>query len=139
MNQRFRFNYTDRTGVGHTLLPQLNLTLHLGSISAGVTGLLDSGSSVNVLPYWLGVGLSAVWEEQMLVEPLAGNLKRSEARGLFLEASHPQLTTNEKVRLVFAWTQSQEVPVSFGQVNFFQLFEVCFFGAEKAFENRQRE
>lgn len=38
------------------------------------------------------------------------------------------------VELVFAWTQSEQVPVILGQVNFFMEFDVCFFGSQSAFE-----
>jgi hypothetical protein len=38
------------------------------------------------------------------------------------------------VRLVFAWTQAQDAPVLFGQVNFFMECEVCFYRADGSFE-----
>ncbi|MEG3891181.1 hypothetical protein QT973_12240 [Microcoleus sp. Z1_A1] len=44
--------------------------------------MFDTGSSLNVLPYHLGLALGAVWEEQTLSIQLAGNLAPVEARGL---------------------------------------------------------
>ncbi|WP_152540390.1 hypothetical protein [Aphanizomenon flos-aquae] len=44
-----------------------------------VSGLLDTGSSVNVLPYEMGLALGAVWENQRLSLPLGGNLACSRA------------------------------------------------------------
>jgi hypothetical protein len=44
--------------------------------------LLDTGASVNVLPYEIGLQLGAVWEEQIVPIQLSGNLARMEARGL---------------------------------------------------------
>jgi len=41
-------------------------------------GLLDTGASVNVLPYNVGVQLGASWEEQRFCVTLAGNLARNE-------------------------------------------------------------
>jgi len=41
-------------------------------------GLLDTGASVNVLPYNVGVQLGASWEEQRFSVTLAGNLARKE-------------------------------------------------------------
>src|SRR5258708_38932056 len=48
-------------------------------------GLLDSGATVNVLPYTLGVRLGAVWEAQTTRVTLAGNLAAHEARALLVQ------------------------------------------------------
>jgi hypothetical protein len=45
-------------------------------------GLLDTGSSLNILPYHVGLARGAVWEEQRLSISLPGNLAPVEARGL---------------------------------------------------------
>jgi hypothetical protein len=37
-------------------------------------GLVDSGATVNVLPYELGLQLGGVWEDRRAVIQLAGNL-----------------------------------------------------------------
>ncbi|WP_439344609.1 hypothetical protein [Vacuolonema iberomarrocanum] len=49
--------------------------------------LLDTGASVNVLPYEIGLQLGAVWEEQTVPIQLSGNLAQMEARGLVLSAT----------------------------------------------------
>ncbi|WP_443689857.1 hypothetical protein [Nostoc mirabile] len=36
--------------------------------------MLDTGASVSVLPYSIGVQLGAIWEEQTISVMLAGNL-----------------------------------------------------------------
>lgn len=41
--------------------PQLPLTLYCRNSAVEVSGLLDTGASVNVLPYSVGVQLGAVW------------------------------------------------------------------------------
>lgn len=79
-------------------------------------GLLDTGATINVLPFTLGLRVGAVWEHQDRVIPLAGNLASQEARALLLEA---RIGDFAPVRLVFAWTRSDEVPLLLGQVNFF--------------------
>ena len=134
-----RFNYTaiDDTPTG--LAPRLSWALHHGPHVVEVTGLVDSGSAVNLLPYPVGIALGAIWEDQPPLAPLAGSLGQMEARGLVVLASHPQLTAGEPVRVVFAWTQSQDVPVLFGQVNFFMEFEVCFYRANGYFEVNRRK
>jgi hypothetical protein len=53
-------------------------------LSIPAQALLDTGSTVNLLPYDIGLQLGVVWEEQTVRLPLAGNLAKVEARGLFL-------------------------------------------------------
>lgn len=68
-----------------------------------VSGVLDTGSAVNVLPYGIGTRLGAIWEEQTISLVLAGNLTPVEARGLVVGA---QIGDFPAVRLAFAWCQS---------------------------------
>jgi hypothetical protein len=73
-SQRFSFiEGFDAFGVPDAL-PQLPLVLINGQFSVEVLGLLDTGASVNVLPYSIGLQLGAVWEEQRTSVILAGNL-----------------------------------------------------------------
>ncbi|WP_223257481.1 hypothetical protein [Phormidesmis priestleyi] len=112
-------------------LPYLPLTLTYRDQSINVSGLLDRGSSVNVLPYEMGLRLGAVWERQRLSVPLGGNLARFEARALVLTANVERFSPTE---LAFAWTQDKNAPLILGQMNFFLAFDVCFYRAESAFE-----
>ncbi|MEH1879704.1 MULTISPECIES: hypothetical protein [unclassified Nostoc] len=59
--------------------PYLPLTLTYQNNSLNVSGLLDTGSSVNVLPYKIGLRLGAVWEHQTVSVSWGGNLSRFEA------------------------------------------------------------
>jgi hypothetical protein len=111
--------------------PYLPLTLTYQNRSLSVLGLLDTGSSVNVLPYEIGLRLGAVWERQILSVPLGGNLSRFEARALVVMATVEQFPT---VELAFAWTKDRNAPLILGQMNFFLEFDVCFYRAELAFE-----
>ena len=97
--------------------------------------LLDTGASVSVIPYEIGIQLGAVWENQTLIIPLSGNLARSEARGLVLAGTVGKFALTQ---LVFAWSQSNEVPVILGHMNFFGEFNVCFYRHESAFELHPR-
>jgi hypothetical protein len=65
---------------------------------------------------------------------LVGSLGQFEARGLPVFASHPQITGNKLVRLAFAWTQAEDAPLIFGQMNFFMEFDVCFYRSQGVFE-----
>lgn len=104
-------------------LPTIPITLSYASFSVCANALLDTGSTVNLLPYDIGLQLGAIWEEQTVRLPLAGNLARVEARGVFV---YVQIGNLEPVRLAFAWAQSSQVPLILGQTNFFREFDVCF-------------
>jgi hypothetical protein len=104
-------------------LPRIPISLSYAGLSISAHALLDTGSTVNILPYDIGLQLGVVWEEQTIRLPLAGNLAKVEARGLFLNV---QIGNLERVRLAFAWAQVSEVPLILGQTNFFREFDVCF-------------
>ena len=104
-------------------MPTIPITLSHGGFSVSTNALLDTGSTVNLLPYDIGLQLGATWEGQTVRLPLTGNLARVEARGLFVQV---QIGNLEPVRLAFAWTQASQVPLILGQTNFFREFDVCF-------------
>jgi hypothetical protein len=112
-------------------LPTIPITLNHASFSVPTNALLDSGSTVNLLPYDIGLQLGAVWEEQTVRLPLAGNLTMVEARGLFV---HVQIGNLQLVRLAFAWAQASQVPLILGQTNFFREFDVCFQRSRRTIE-----
>lgn len=114
----------------------LPLTLNLNGQSLNTEGLLDTGASVNVLPYELGLQLGLIWENETLSVLLTGNLARSEARAVIVDA---QVSPFRMVNLAFAWTQATDVPLILGQANFFFEFDVCFFRARSEFEVRPKQ
>jgi hypothetical protein len=132
-----RFPFTERLDEFGTpdAVPSLPLTLSYRNNSIEVSGLLDTGASVNVLPYDVGVRLGAVWEEQTTTVLLAGNLAPVEARGLVVFAEIRPFVPR---RLVFAWSQTNDVPLLLGRMNFFLEFDVCFYRSQLAFEVRPR-
>jgi hypothetical protein len=137
MHNAQRFNFLegfDTFGVPDAL-PQLPLSLTYQSSSVEVSALLDTGASVNVLPYSVGVQLGAVWEEQTTSVTLAGNLASVEARGLLVSA---QISNFAPVQLVFAWSLSDDAPLLLGRMNFFLEFDVCFYRSQLAFEVRPK-
>ncbi|MEO1273377.1 MAG: hypothetical protein AAFX99_35275, partial [Myxococcota bacterium] len=97
--------------------------------------LLDTGATVNVMPWDLGVQLGAVWNEQNTALTLTGNLARYEARALLVQAT---LASFEAVQLAFAWSRATDIPLLLGQVNFFQEFDVCFFRSQGHFDVRPK-
>ncbi|MEO6861768.1 MAG: hypothetical protein ABI180_09570 [Microcoleus sp.] len=128
-----RFAFTERIdSLGRSsILPYLPITLSNGSNSVEVMALLDTGASVNVLPYEIGLQLGVTWEQQTVPIQLSGNLASSEARGLVLSGKVAQFSPS---LLAFAWSRSTDAPVILGHLNFFAEFNVCFFRHELAFE-----
>jgi hypothetical protein len=108
--ESFAFSEVDQSLGVASCLPYLPLTLtHQGRLLE-VSGLVDTGATVNVLPYDAGLQLGAIWEQQ---------------------------TT--PVRLAFAWTQTNDHPLILGQVNFFLEFDVCFFRSQSVFEIKPKQ
>ncbi|WP_026788406.1 MULTISPECIES: pepsin/retropepsin-like aspartic protease family protein [Planktothrix] len=130
-SQRFPFIERIDTLGRSSIMPYLPITLSNGSNSVEVMALLDTGASVNVLPYQIGLQLGAIWEQQTVPIQLSGNLAHSKARGLVLSGALAEFST---ILLAFAWTRSTDAPVILGHLNFFSEFNVCFFRHELAFE-----
>nr|WP_199323599.1 MULTISPECIES: hypothetical protein [unclassified Desertifilum] len=112
-------------------LPTIPITLSHAGSSVSTNALLDTGSTVNLLPYGIGLQLGAIWGEQTVRLPLAGNLATVEARGLFV---YVQIGHLEPVRLAFAWAQASQIPLILGQTNFFREFDVCFQRSRRTIE-----
>ncbi len=128
---RFPFiEKSDEFGVSNRV-PYLPLTLTYQGCSLDLLGLLDTGASINVIPYAIGRELGVIWQEQTLSIPLAGNFAPVEARGILVSGKVGQFPP---VNLVFAWAESNEVPLILGRMNFFAEFDVCFYGSQLAFE-----
>lgn len=126
-----RFRYAARRALPG--MPFIPITLSNTSHAVSVEALLDSGSTVSVLPYDLGLQLGLIWEEQALPTPLVGSLKDAPAWGVKVTG---QVAPFAPVPMLFAWTQatSDRVPVLLGQVNFFQTFDVLFCGYQQIVE-----
>lgn len=133
MADLLRVEYSQLTGPrGEIILrPLLGLSLTLEDVTLEMTGLLDTGADINVLPYQAGLALGADWEKQPLLATLSGNLAEYEAKGILLSGT---VGAFAPVPMVFAWTRSEQVPLILGQVNLFQEFDICFFRAESSFE-----
>ncbi len=131
---RYPFIERDQSLGIASLAPFLPLTL-IGRESTMISGLLDTGATVNVLPYAVGEQLGAVWEKPTTPMTLSGNLAACDARALILSAVVGPFAP---VRLAFAWAKTDAVPVLLGQVNFFMEFDVCFYRSRSYFEVRPK-
>lgn len=130
-SQRYPFIASDTEYGEAGFRPYLPISLSFKGTAVGSIGLLDSGAMVNVLPYSIGVELGAIWNEQTTQLQLTGNLAQVEARVLLVDA---KIGTFPSVRLAFAWTKTDNVPLLLGQINFFKEFNVCFYRSELAFD-----
>lgn len=117
------------------LLPFVPIEISRAGLSSMVDALVDSGASVNVLPYRVGLQLGAAWDELSVSVTLSGNLRNEAAKGLIVTSRIGQLPP---VRLAFAWCRSDSVPVILGQTNFFQEFDVFISGSRRFVEIAQK-
>jgi hypothetical protein len=131
-----KFPYHDRnpTSGGLDLMPDLPIILRYQSCTVSGMALVDSGATISVLPYSLGLQLGFDWNTQTARIALTGALAQVEARGIVVEAIVGQLPP---VRLVLAWANSDHVRFLLGEFNFFQEFDVSFFRSRGTFEIRQ--
>ncbi len=113
-----------------SLAPMLPIALEATN-QVSALALVDSGATVNVMPFTLVQQLGFRWEEQTRVISLSGNLARIEARVVTVSA---QVAEFSPVRLAFAWTKTDVSPLILGQVNFFMEFDICFFRSRESFE-----
>ncbi len=130
-----QFPYRDRTptAAGFDLMPDLPILLRSSTSTLSGLALVDSGATISVLPYSLGLQLGFDWNSQQLPIRLTGALAQVEARGIAVEAIVGQLAP---VRLVMAWAASDQVPFVLGQFNFFQAFDIFFSRSRGIFEVR---
>lgn len=128
---RFRYSTTAPAQDESDSLPRVPLVLRSGVQVVDVVGLVDSGATVNVLPYEAGTQLGAVWDDRKANIRLAGALGSEPAIPLFAMA---QIGDLPLVRLAFAWVKRSDVPLILGQTNFFMEFDVCFYRSRLEFE-----
>jgi hypothetical protein len=95
--EQFNYSETETSSKTASSLPYLPLTLVYHNQTVEVSGLLDTGATVNVLPYQLGLTLGAIWEELTTPVKLTGNLAEQEARVLIVSAVVSKLDLRHKL------------------------------------------
>jgi hypothetical protein len=128
---RLKYSTTSPTQNEFDSLPRLPLILHREEQRVEVAGLVDSGATVNVLPYEIGLELGGTWDDRRAVIQLAGNLSNQPAMPF---AAIAQVGDFPPVELLFAWVKRPNIPLILGQTNFFLEFDVCFYRSKKEFE-----
>ncbi len=128
---RFQYSTNDPSQNEFDSLPRIPLILHHNNQGVEVVGLVDSGATVNVLPYQIGIQLGLVWDDSKAIIRLAGNIGNQPAMPVFLIA---EIGDFAPVRLAFAWTKSDSVSLILGQTNFFLEFDVHFYRSRLEFD-----
>ena len=132
---RFKYSTTAPSQDEFDSLPRIPLVLRYNDQQVEVSGLVDSGATVNVLPYEIGLQLGATWDGRKANMRLTGNLGNQPAMPLFVSA---EVGMFAPVRLAFAWVKSTNTPLILGQTNFFMEFDVCFYRSGLEFEIQPR-
>ena len=128
---RFKYSTSSPTQNEFDSLPRIPLILSRNEQSVEAMGLVDSGATVNVLPYEIGLQLGAVWDSQKAIIQLTGNLSNQSAMPL---SANAQIGNFSPTQLVFAWLSIPNAPLILGQTNFFIEFDVCFYRSKLEFE-----
>jgi hypothetical protein len=128
---RFKYSTTSPSQNEFDSLPRIPLILRQGDRIVETVGLVDSGATINVLPYEIGLQLGNVWDERKAIIRLTGNLGNQQAIPFSVVT---QIGEFEPVKLVFAWTNIPNAPLILGQTNFFLEFDVCFYRSKSEFE-----
>ncbi len=128
---RFKYSTTSPNQNEFDSLPRIPLMLRQGDRIVETIGLVDSGATINVLPYEIGLQLGSVWDDRKAIIRLTGNLGNQQAIPFSLVA---QIGEFEPVKLVFAWTNSPKAPLILGQTNFFLEFDIYFYRSKSEFE-----
>lgn len=127
---RFKYSTTDPSQNEFDSLPRLPLILRKGDQIIEVLGLVDSGATINVLPYEIGLQLGGIWDSRKAIIQLAGNLSQA-AMPFFATAEIGQFPS---VNLAFAWVSKPKASLILGQTNFFLEFDVSFYRSKLEFE-----
>jgi hypothetical protein len=128
---RFKYSTTSPNQNEFDSLPRIPLILRQSDRIVEAVGLVDSGATINVLSYELGLQLGSVWDDRLALIRLTGNLGNQQAIPFSVVA---QIGEFEPVKLVFAWTNIPNAPLILGQTNFFLEFDVCFYRSKLEFE-----
>jgi hypothetical protein len=133
VGESMQFQYSTTSPVQNEFdsLPRLPLLLRREEQSVEAVGLADSGATVNVLSYELGLQSGAVWDDRKAIIQLAGNLSNQPAMPF---AAIARIGEFPPTGLLFAWVKRQNIPLILGQTNFFLEFDVCFYRSRMEFE-----
>jgi hypothetical protein len=111
-------------------LPLVPIGFYYAGRELTVNAIVDSGSTVSVLPYDIGLDLGLVWSDYTDPFDLGGAYKGTPANGVLVRGE----LLDTSMALAFAWVQRSDVRLILGHYNFFHFFEVRFRTWESSFE-----
>lgn len=121
--QLIRFPFIPRPGRGPHAdpLPLVPMQLALGGRSLDVLGLLDTGATINVLPFSVGLRLGGDWDRSQPLANVGGAFASAQSRLLPVQGTVAPFPAME---FVFVWSSSDDPPVILGQFDFLFRFDV---------------
>jgi hypothetical protein len=129
------FEYTRSATLPRTMagMPLVPLSLYYAGHDITHPALVDSGSTLSILPYDIGLQLGLVWKDQTHPVMLGGIYKNMEACMVLVRG---EISDLPPVALVFAWVDKprEDVRLIVGQTNFFQRFKVTFEAYSEMFD-----
>ncbi|MFO7033305.1 hypothetical protein B9T07_26755 [Limnospira fusiformis CCALA 023] len=131
MTMRFRYSTTDSSQNEFESLPRIPIIWRRESHRIEAVGLVDSGATINVMQYNMGLQLGAIWADNKSMIQLTGNLGSQPALPLLAMA---QIGDIAPIQLAFAWTKNINTPLILGQTNFLMEFDLCFYRSQMEFE-----
>lgn len=118
-----RYAYTPQ------LLPWITVDIMTNErLLPGVRAVVDSGTSVNLLPHHVGLSLGLEWGSPIF--PNIGKVRGRDCVGVKLGLGVKEFGAYV---MRFAWSPDNDIPVLLGQVDFFQHFGIYFEASEQYF------
>ena len=114
--QRFSYTPSPMFPELHSGLPYIPITLLYGEQTLKGSALVDSGASISVLPYDLGLQLGLIWEKQTYPLDLTILFQGASTYGVVVMG---KIEPFSPVPLAFAWTEQNNVPLILVQLNLF--------------------
>lgn len=108
-------------------MPMIPVSLANGIHRAERLALIDSGATVNVMPFSLGKALGFEWDRESNGFVLTGAAGGVSSKVVAIKAS---IRGFEPVDLAFAWADTDSIRLILGQSNFFEQFTICFSARE---------
>lgn len=97
---RIRYTTTHSSQQPTDVLPRVERLFTANGREPIALGLVDSGATVNVLPYQIGLNLDFEWDADLARVQLSGNLSVFKAMPV---AAMARLGDFDPVKLIFAW------------------------------------
>ena len=84
---KFKYSTTLSPQRASDAIPRVEMGLAANGKTVLTMGLVDSGSTINVLPYQVGLDLGYAWNDQKATVELSGNLALLKAAPVSAEAT----------------------------------------------------